>query len=157
MTPAVQIREADPFGAEATLLISRLSAELAAMYPEYANSGAGNFRPADVTVAGSHFLIAWLDGRPAGCGALRPMEPGIAEVKRMYVDPDVRGRGISRQILVALECRAREMGYAIVRLETGTRQPAAIRLYESAGYLLIPNYGIYVGNALSACYEKRLE
>src|SRR5262245_10994954 len=122
MTPAVQIREADPLGADATMLIVRLSAELAAMYPEYPDSGAGDFRPAVAAVAGSHFVIAWLDGRPVGCGALRPMEPGIAEVKRMYVEPDVRGRGISRQILAALECRARDMGYAIVRLETGTRQ-----------------------------------
>ncbi|HKB03469.1 MAG TPA: GNAT family N-acetyltransferase [Gemmataceae bacterium] len=156
MTIRVQVRPADPFATEATQLISRLSAELAAVYPEYPNSGAGNFRPADATGPGSDFLIAWLNNRPVGCGAVRPMEPGVAEIKRMYVEPEVRGRGIARLILEALERRSRELGYVVVRLETGLRQPAAVRLYESTGYFRISNYDIYVGNPLSACYEKRL-
>jgi putative acetyltransferase len=105
---------------------------------------------------GSAFLIAWVGGRPVGCGALRPMAPGVAEVKRMYVEPDVRGRGIARQLLAALERRAAELGYVGLRLETGLRQVSAMRLYESAGYERIANYGPYLSNPLSACYEKRL-
>jgi putative acetyltransferase len=156
MTDGLDIRAADPCGRDAALLISRLSAELAVMYPEYPDSGAGNFRPADATTSRSAFLIAWLGDRPVGCAAVRPMDPGVAEFKRMYVEPDVRGRGIARRLLAELERAASELGYSVARLETGLRQDAAIRLYESAGFLRIPNYGIYVENGLSACYEKRL-
>lgn len=156
MTDGLDIRAANPCGRDAARLISRLSAELAAMYPEYPDSGAGNFRPTDAAGPGSAFLIAWLGDRPVGCAAVRPMEPGVAEFKRMYVEPDVRGRGIARRLLAELEVLAGKMGYATVRLETGLRQPAAMRVVESLGYVRIPNYGIYVGNALSACYEKRL-
>jgi putative acetyltransferase len=156
MTDGLDIRAADPCGRDAASLISRLSAELAAMYPEYPDSGAGNFRPADAAGPGSAFLIAWLGGRAVGCAAIRPMEPGVAEFKRMYVEPGVRGRGIARRLLAALDTRAREMGYTAVRLETGLRQPAAMRVIESSGFVRIPPYGNYDVNELSACYEKRL-
>jgi GNAT superfamily N-acetyltransferase len=155
-TPEVDVRAADPFGGEAARLISRLSAELAALYPADTTAGAGAFRPDDVAGPGSAFLIAWAGGRPVGCGALRPMEPGVTEIKRMYVELDVRGRGIARRLLAELERRAAESGYVAVRLETGVRQVPAMRLYESAGYERIANYGIYAGNPLSACYEKPL-
>jgi putative acetyltransferase len=150
------ILPADPTGPEATVLIARLSAELAALYPEDTSAGAGNFNPADLAGPGSTFLIAWLDGQPVGCGALRPMGPGVAEVKRMYVEPAARGRGLSRRLLTELERAAAGMGYTTVRLETGLRQSAAIRLYDTAGYHRIANYGIYVGNPQSVCFEKGL-
>jgi putative acetyltransferase len=156
MSAGLEIRQADPFGPEAALLIARLSAELAAMYPEYPDSGAGAFQPADAAEPRSAFLIAWLDGKPVGCAAVRPMESGVAEFKRLYVEPDVRRRGIAGQLLAALEEKARQFGYLAVRLETGVRQPGSIRVSESAGYERIPNYGIYAGNPLSLCFEKRL-
>jgi GNAT superfamily N-acetyltransferase len=84
------------------------------------------------------------------------MEPGVAEFKRLYVEPDARGRGIARLLLVALESRAREIGYAAVRVETGLRQVSSQRVIKSSGFVPIPNYGIYVGNPLSVCFEKRL-
>jgi putative acetyltransferase len=150
------IAPTDPTGPEATTLIARLSAELAALYPEDTSAGAGNFNPADLAGPGSTFLIAWLDGQPVGCGALRPMEPGVAEVKRMYVDPAARGRGLSRRLLAELERAAAGMGYTTVRLETGLRQLAAVRLYDSAGYRRIANYGCYSENPQSVCFEKTL-
>jgi putative acetyltransferase len=156
MTAGIEIRPSDPFSPEAALLIARLSAELAAMYPEYPDSGAGAFQPADAAGPRSAFLIAWLDGRPVACAAVRPMEPGIAEFKRLYVEPDVRRRGIAGRLLAALEEKAREFGYVAVKLETGVRQTGSIRVSESAGYQRIPNYGIYAGNPLSVCFEKRL-
>ncbi|HEY1860962.1 MAG TPA: GNAT family N-acetyltransferase [Gemmataceae bacterium] len=102
------------------------------------------------------FLVAYVDNRPAGCGALRPLEDGVAEVKRMYVEPRARRNGIGRRILSELEATAKRHGYRAVRLETGTRQPEAIRLYESAGYRPIAKYGEFADNPLSICYEKRM-
>ncbi|CCH90625.1 Acetyltransferase (GNAT) family protein [Modestobacter italicus] len=84
------------------------------------------------------------DGTPVGCGALRPLGPGAAELKRMYVVPAARGRGISRLLLVALEAEAAARGWTTLRLETGTRQPAAVGLYTAAGYRPVEAFGHYV-------------
>ncbi len=83
------------------------------------------------------------DGTPVGCGALRPLEPGAAELKRMYVVPAARGQGISRLLLVALEAEAADRGWTTLRLETGTRQPAAVGLYTAAGYRPVEAFGHY--------------
>ena len=90
------------------------------------------------------------------CGAWQPLEPGVAELKRMYVRPAYRGRGIARQLVVALEEEAFAAGRPVLRLETGTYLTRAIALYRSAGYRPIPVYGEYVGNPYSVCFEKRL-
>lgn len=144
---------------DAARLIRELSAELAAAY-DFADDGSGAFSSADVQVPRSAFLIARLGGHPVGCGALRPLddgEPGsTAEIKRMYVAPDARGRGVAGAILDRLEAVAREFGYARVALETGNRQFAAIRLYERAGYARIPCYGRYVNDPRSVCFGKAL-
>lgn len=156
MTEEFEIGTADPFGAEAVRLVARLSAELAAIYPEDVAAGSGDFRPEDAAGSRSIFLVARLAGRPVGCAALRPMEPGVAEFKRLYVEPDVRVRGIARRLVTALEQHARAFGYTSIKLETGLRQPGSIRACESAGYKRIPNYGIYAGNPQSVCFEKKL-
>jgi GNAT superfamily N-acetyltransferase len=156
MTDGVDIRPSDPFGPEAVYLVGRLSAELASMYPEDAAAGAGDFHPRDAAGPGRAFLVAWLGSRPVGCAALRPMEPGVAEFKRLYVEPDARGRGIARLLLIALESKARDLGYTAVRVETGLRQVPSQRVIKSSGFEPIPNYGIYVGNPLSLCFEKPL-
>jgi GNAT superfamily N-acetyltransferase len=143
-----------PHSPEAARLIQDLSTELGA---RYGDDGSGAFRPADVEVPGGAFVVARLGDWPVGCGAVRPLEPGVAEVKRMFVDPAARRRGIARRILGKLEEVARELGYQAVRLETGTLQQEAIGLYESAGYYRVPCYGQYTTNPLSVCYEKRLQ
>jgi putative acetyltransferase len=102
------------------------------------------------------YLAVVVDGRAVACGAWQALEPGVAEIKRMYVRPAYRGRGIARQLIVALEEEILAADRSIVRLETGTYLPAAIALYRSAGYLPIPVYGEYVGNPFSVCFEKRL-
>jgi len=84
------------------------------------------------------------DGTPLGCGALRPLGPGEAEVKRMYVVPAARGRGISRLVLTGLEAEAAARGWTTLKLETGNRQPAAVGLYTSTGYRPIEAFGHYV-------------
>jgi GNAT superfamily N-acetyltransferase len=86
------------------------------------------------------------DGTPLGCGALRPLGEDVAEVKRMYVVPAARGRGVSKAVLAALEDAARERGWTTLRLETGPLQPEAIGLYTAAGYRPIAAFGAYVGD-----------
>lgn len=104
------------------------------------------------------FLVAWLDGEPAGCGALKPFDADarLAEIKRMYTVPGARRRGVSRAVLVRLEAIAAELGYRHLQLETGTEQPEALALYESAGWSRIPSYGRYKDDPSSVCYAKAL-
>ncbi|MFB9359351.1 GNAT family N-acetyltransferase [Actinoplanes nipponensis] len=102
------------------------------------------------------YLVVVLHGRAVACGAWQPLEPGVAELKRMYVRPAFRGRGIARQLIVALEEEALADGRPVLRLETGTYLPAAIGLYRSAGYHPIPVFGEYLGNPYSVCFEKSL-
>jgi GNAT superfamily N-acetyltransferase len=94
------------------------------------------------------FLVAYLDGRAVGSGGWRvhdgPYGPE-AELKRMYVSPAARGRGVARAVLAELERTAVEAGYRRMVLETGTKQPEALGLYASAGYVEVPGFGYYAG------------
>jgi putative acetyltransferase len=153
--PSFTITSSDPRSAEATALIRDLSAELAERY-NFVDDGSGKFRPEDVLVAGSVFLIGWMNERPVACGAVRPLENQTCEVKRMYVVPDCRNQGLAGALLAELERRAQAMGYIALRLETGTHQPDAIRVYERAGYRMIPKFGHYVNDVRSICFEKQL-
>jgi len=102
------------------------------------------------------FLVVREEGRAVGCGGVCRFDETRAELKRMYVVPDARGRGLGRLLLVELEAEARRLGYAGIVLETGDRQPEALGLYASAGYERIPCYGIYATRTLSMCFEKTL-
>jgi GNAT superfamily N-acetyltransferase len=88
----------------------------------------------------SDILVAYAGDRPVGVAALRTFAPGIGEIKRMYVVPEKRRSGVARQLLEALESRAREHGFDVVRLDTHERLPEANGLYRSAGYREIPDY-----------------
>ena len=105
------------------------------------------------------FLVAWLDGEPAGCGALKPLDsdPAVGEIKRMYTAPRARRRGVSRALLVRLEEVAAALGYRRVQLETGQAQPEAMALYESHGWFRITPYGHYKHSPQSVCFAKELE
>ena len=103
-----------------------------------------------------HVVVAYDDGQPVACGAIKEYEPGTMEVKRMFTLPANRGKGIAARVLSELEKWAAEMNYSKCVLETGKKQPEAIRLYEKSGYKLIPNYGQYVGVENSVCFEKPL-
>ncbi len=133
-------------------LVQRLDEDLRQRYPAIAIHG---LHPQDIADPHLMFLVASVDGQADGCGALRDLKPGVGEVKRMFVLPEFRGRGIARQILLALESTARERGYSTLRLETGTRQPEAIQLYRSGGYGEIPCFGEYADDLFSVCFEKR--
>ena len=99
------------------------------------------------------------DGTAVGCGALRHLGDGVAELKRMYVRPEARGRGVSKVVLSELEAAARARGWTTLRLETGPRQPEAVGLYEKAGYRPMPAFGAYARSsdaADSLFYERVL-
>jgi len=105
---------------------------------------------------GGVFVLATLGREAAGCGAIRPLTLDTAEVKRMFVLPGYRGRGIARAILACLEQTAAGRGFSRIRLETGNRQHEAIGLYRSSGYREIPPFGLYIGSDISVCFEKIL-
>ncbi len=136
---------------ECLSLISHMTAEVSQRY-QLDHSVTSAFNPSDAAL----FVLARLDGKAVGCGALRPLEPTVAEVKRMYVLPEARGQGIARQILSALEHAARQQGYTHTRLQTGLLQPEAIHLYESTGYHRIPCPNHPTQDPLTVCFEKQL-
>jgi GNAT superfamily N-acetyltransferase len=138
-------------------LINSLNAELSGVYPE---PGATHFGldPADVAPGRGAFLVVHLGGVPVGCGAVRLLDPETAELKRMYVSPAARGRGVGRKLVSALEAEARALGVRQVVLETGIRQVAALALYRSTGFRPIPLYGEYcLSPDTSICLGKDLE
>ena len=101
-------------------------------------------------------VVIYLDQEPVGCGALKRYADDVAEIKRMYVRPDFRGRNLGERILGELEAWARELGYSECILETGHRQKAAVRLYQNRGYRVIPNYDQYAGVESSVCMKKEI-
>ncbi len=102
-----------------------------------------------------YVVVAHLNDEPVGCGAFRPNEMG-AEIKRMFVNPSARGRGVGAAVLAELEKWASESGHTRAVLETSKRLEPAVALYQKAGYSVIQNYGPYVDVADSVCMEKDL-
>lgn len=157
-TPAgeLAIRRTELTSSEAAALIAALNAELSARYPE---DGATHFRldPDEVAAGNGVFLVAALAGETVACGAVRRIAPRIAEIKRMYVMPRARGRGVAQALLARLEGEARALGARRVVLETGNRQPEALALYARAGYSTIDAYGEYLASPLSVCMGKELD
>lgn len=101
-------------------------------------------------------VVAYDGQRPIACGAFKPYTDDIAEIKRMFVRPDYRGRRIGIEVLRELETWAGEIGFAETILETGHRQQAAVHLYRNYGYQVIPNYDQYAGVDSSVCMKKRI-
>ena len=99
-------------------------------------------------------IVAYDNDKPISCGAIREYSPTITEVKRMYTLPESRGKGIATKVLNELEKWASQLSYKKCILETGWRQPDAIRLYEKNGYNRMSNYGKYAGIENSVCFEK---
>lgn len=103
-----------------------------------------------------HVVIVRDTSGPVGCGAFKPHEGDAVEIKRMYVPPSQRNRGIASTVLSELEAWAFELDFRRCVLETGENQPEAIALYRTSGYHVIPNYGQYAAVASSVCFEKHL-
>lgn len=103
-----------------------------------------------------HAIVAYEKEVPVGCGAIKLFDSQSMEVKRMFVLPEFRGKGIAGQILKGLEDWAIELQMKKCVLETGKRQPEAIALYTKSGYNIIPNFGQYAGVENSVCFSKDL-
>ena len=104
----------------------------------------------------NNVLIAYENGIAIGCGAFKAYEPNIAELKRMFVLAEARGKGVASAILMALENWAKEEAFASCILETSCRLENAIALYKKFGFEIIPNYGQYIGIVSSVCMKKNI-
>jgi len=153
--PDLTIR-AEPFDSDdARRLIAALDASLAEVYPPEQRFGP-NLQPAHLEAGRGTFLVARHGGRAVGCGAVRVLDLGTAEVKRMYVDPDERGRGVGKAVLDSLEAAAVQLGVHRLVLETGIYQHAAIALYRRADFTPVDCWGEYASSPTSICFEKTL-
>ena len=151
----MQIRRQNYCAPVAQALVAALGAELLGRYDGFDGSG-GEPSPSEFEPPDGAFLVAWEGQEPVACGGVCRYDEATAELRRMYVRPEARGRGLSRALLGALEEEARGLRYDFLRLETGDRQPEAIGLYVSAGYQPIPRFGPFADDERSVCLEKRL-
>jgi putative acetyltransferase len=152
---AVRIQRTELTLPAALELIGALNIELQRRYPE---PGATHFRldPDEVTPGRGAFLVAFLGAEPVGCGAVRLLNDFDAEIKRMYVKPEARRRGVAKALLAALQAEAIYLGAKQLLLETGVRQQEAIGLYRGAGFTGIEPFGEYMDSPLSVCMAKPL-
>lgn len=150
---AVKIVETNVSAPEARALMAELDRELSQHYPASSIHGIGheNFHN-----DGGVFLVAFSGSRPVGCGGLRRIDGVTGELKRLFVVPEMRRRGISRAILAQLESMAREWGLRELFLETGDRQPEAQAVFQSAGYSEIAPFGEYSEDPHSVCFRREL-
>ena len=101
-------------------------------------------------------VVCYIDENPIGCGAFKEYDQNKVEIKRMFVRPEYRGQGIGLDILSELELWALELKYSATILETGKKQPEAIKLYQKAGYRTIENFGQYKNIENSVCMTKTI-
>ncbi|HUC92168.1 MAG TPA: GNAT family N-acetyltransferase [Paenibacillus sp.] len=149
----IELAQVAPDNEELAGLIAKLDAYLLEQYPPDEIFGV-DF--ADPSVNEITFIVAYLDGVPVGCGAIRPLDRDNTELKRFFVDPACRNRGIAKLILDELEARARRSGFRFIKLEAGEKQFEALSFYRKHGYYPIDRFGVYVACETSVCYEKRL-
>jgi len=148
---------------DSTRLIEELQNEYRVRYGDIDHTPVD---PAEFAPPIGLFLVGYLDGEPVACGGWReragvddadpPLVASAVEIKRMYVVPKARGRGLSRLLLAELERTAREAGYPWVVLESGVNQPEALGLYRSSGYQRIPSFGIHRHHPGNRCFGKPL-
>lgn len=146
----------EPFdSADARRLVGALDAHLSSLYAPDQRFGP-NLKAEHLAPGIGTFLVARDGGQAVGCGALRRLDEATAEVKRMYVEPAARGRGVGAVVLERLEAAARELGVEKLVLETGIYQAEAIALYRRAGFRPVPCWGEYAGTLTSVCFEKEI-
>jgi GNAT superfamily N-acetyltransferase len=124
----------------ATDLVEAMVHEVSQHYGRIDVPGAPTATPADLAPPSGAFVVVFDGGAAVAGGGLKRLDDETCEIKRMYVVPEARGRGVGRVLLEALEAEARRMGYRVARLDTGPEQPGAQRMYERAGYQPIGNF-----------------
>ncbi len=150
----MEFRAMDAAQPPASELIEAMIASLIPLYGRIDGADAPTASPEDFSPdRGGVFLVGLDDdGRPVCGGGVKRLGDDVAEIKRMFVAEEARGRGLARLLLVVLEDAARDLGYARVRLDTGPRQPHAEALYSSAGYRDIPDYN---GNPYASYFGEK--
>jgi GNAT superfamily N-acetyltransferase len=137
----------------ARALVAAMVEEVGAWYEPGLPAGS-SASPAELSPPGGGFVVLEEAGRALAGGGIKRLDDEACEIKRMYVTPAGRGRGLGRALLAALEHLGRDMGYSVARLDTGAKQPRAQRMYERAGYEPVPDYN---GNPYASFWgEKRL-
>ena len=142
-------------GPVAAPLLQELEADLQVRYEDAGAAGRPLDPEAFVPPRGA-FLVVHQGGQAVGCAGLRTVAPGTGEVKRMYVAPPARGRGLARLLLRELDAAARELGMSRLLLETGDAQPEAVALYASAGWYRVEPYGEWKHSPRSICFGRDL-
>ncbi len=153
--PSVSVAAESFDSDDARRLIAALDAGLAERYPPEQRFGP-NLKAEHLDGGQGTFLVARDDGRAVGCGAIRLLDSTTAEAKRMYVEPDQRGKGVGRAVLAGLEAAAIQLGVHRLVLETGIYQDAALAFYRRAGFTPIDCWGEYASSPTSICFEKHL-
>lgn len=146
-----EVRAGDPNDPGVHELLEALSETLASIT---GRDGKNSFAYGDVNHPGSVFLIAYQGVKPVGCGAIRPINEQVCELKRMYAHES--GRGIGSRILEELERHAKSLGYLCIWLETGIQNERAQTFYLNRGYRTRENYGKYIGRRECVCFEKQI-
>ena len=153
MNLTLSIQPEPPNTADALALIGALDAHLNGLYAPENRHGLSVAALQDDSVI---FLVARSEGVAVGCGAVKFVHGDYAEVKRMYILPQWRGRGVARALLTHLERLSRQNGFNLLRLETGIYQLEAVKLYEGMGFSRCEPFGQYAADGVSLCYEKIL-
>ncbi len=156
LEPPIDFRDAHVDSGPGAVLAQAMRDEIAVMYDgleldaDYMPAAG----PAELSAPGGSFLVGWREGQPVCCGGIKRLDGCTCEIKKMYVVPELRGQGAARQLLHALEARARRLGYRSARLDTGPKQIGARGLYESEGYAEVEDFN---GNPVAAFWgEKEL-
>jgi GNAT superfamily N-acetyltransferase len=151
----VRFERSDPERPPASDLIAAMRVELNDVYETFSRLDNPPLSPHELRAPGGAYVVGYEGTKAVVGGGVRRLTDGVAEIKRMYVRPDARSRGIARALLGALEAAARSLGYEAVRLDTGPKQLHALALYRSAGYADVAPYN----DNPFACFwgEKRLD
>jgi DNA-binding MarR family transcriptional regulator/ribosomal protein S18 acetylase RimI-like enzyme len=150
---AITIERVDGGSRDALACLDAYAADIDARFPEGFDPTA-LVRPEEVSGTAGAFLVAYEEGRPVGCGALRTLEPGVGEIRHVWVHPDARRLGLARRLLDGLEQQAVERGLGVVRLDTHAVLTEAQAMYRACGYAEIPRYdeNVYAAH----WFERRL-
>jgi GNAT superfamily N-acetyltransferase len=150
--PAVEFRSERSDHSPGRELLAELNALLDAQYPGRSARPGSVTTPEEMAAPRGRFLVGYDDRGPVAIGGLRPLGDDVAEIKRMYVVPRARSRGVGRALLTALEDAARELGYARVRLDAGLEQRHSRALFTDAGYRPVPPYN---GNHIAVFFGEK--
>jgi GNAT superfamily N-acetyltransferase len=148
MAEVRRVAGTDPVARE---IAAAMVAEVGVMYEPGLGRGP-SAHPEELSPPSGGFVVLLEAGRAVAGGGVKRLDDRACEIKRMYVAPDARGRGLARELLAALEALARDLGYAVARLDTGARQPRARRMYERAGYAAVPDYN---GNPYASFWGEK--